>query len=128
MPVPHFTEYDGFFSSTGTYVTFREDHECSQLTNSVVIWNTNLMRSLDDDEKRKLEEYVESTKVQKKTLEQGAATTLVAALDPSLASSNGAFLMDCAIAEPFCEDAKRVELDEQLWRLSETLVGETFAH
>ncbi|KAH7098403.1 NAD(P)-binding protein [Auriculariales sp. MPI-PUGE-AT-0066] len=93
-----------------------------------LIWNTELTRTVSSEEMTKLKAYVAGTGVQEKTPQQGAATTLVAALDPALVELNGAFLFDCAVSEPFCDDAKREDLEDPLWRLCETLAGETFAH
>ncbi|EGN92743.1 hypothetical protein SERLA73DRAFT_79315 [Serpula lacrymans var. lacrymans S7.3] len=62
-----------------------------------------------------------------KTLQQGCATTLVAALDPSLEAHNGAFLWNSDIADPLPPaHATSEENAEKLWVLSETLVGEKF--
>jgi len=62
-----------------------------------------------------------------KTPEQGASTTLVAALSPAESLKNGAYLCDCAEHVPSVlgqdEDGK---LAEELWVLSEKLVGEDF--
>ena len=60
-----------------------------------------------------------------KNLQQGAATQLRAALDPALIGDSGAYLDDCQIkvskhhiaAEPY---------EDQVWKLSEQLVGEKF--
>ena len=61
-----------------------------------------------------------------KTLEQGSATTVVAAFDPSIVSDNGSYLKDSCIAgaADFAKDEKSAE---DLWKLSEELVGEKFA-
>ena len=62
-----------------------------------------------------------------KTLQEGCSTTLVAALDPEIESQNGAYLEDGGIAEfPPPGYATSVENQEELWRLSEELVGEKF--
>ncbi|KEF55673.1 uncharacterized protein A1O9_08423 [Exophiala aquamarina CBS 119918] len=64
-----------------------------------------------------------------KRLKQGCSTTLVAALDPNLpeTTSGGAnlFLDDCQFIEitPWAKDAGSAE---QLWQLSENLVGQKF--
>ncbi|KAL4920499.1 hypothetical protein BDW62DRAFT_208986 [Aspergillus aurantiobrunneus] len=60
-----------------------------------------------------------------KSLEQGIATTLVAALSPDLAAHNGAYLADCQVEETR-QYARDPELAEALWELSEELVGEGF--
>jgi NAD(P)-dependent dehydrogenase (short-subunit alcohol dehydrogenase family) len=64
-----------------------------------------------------------------KTLGQGAATSLVAALDPDLRPAskdgNGIFLADCQISdvESWATDPA---VAEKLWTVSEELVGEKF--
>jgi len=63
-----------------------------------------------------------------KTIDQGAATTVVAALDPQLGTlkdTEGLYLSDCqpGQAEPHATDW---ESAEKLWTLSEELVQEKF--
>ena len=60
---------------------------------------------------------------ERKTTEQGCSTTLVAALDPSITS--GSYLDDCNVAEPEAYATDR-EKAQQLWALSEKLVGQKF--
>lgn len=64
-----------------------------------------------------------------KTLQQGCATTLRAALDPDLDPAEGVFLHDCQVTTDITVVAPWA-LDEQgaekLWTLSEELVGERF--
>ena len=72
-----------------------------------------------------------------KTLEQGAATTVWAATDPALGTRGGLYLEDCGVAEANDDPAAMVggyrsyardpTAAEQLWALSEKLVGERFA-
>jgi len=61
---------------------------------------------------------------ERKTLDEGASTTLVAALDPAL--SAGSYLSDCQVYEP-SEAARDTDKAEKLWELSETLVGQKFS-
>ncbi|KAJ7342790.1 NAD-P-binding protein [Mycena albidolilacea] len=62
-----------------------------------------------------------------KTLGQGAATTLVAAVDTRLNATPNAFLWDCVEANdkvaPHCADP---ETAAKLWTITEELVGEKF--
>lgn len=60
-----------------------------------------------------------------KSLEQGISTTLVAVLSPDLANQSGAYLQDCQICETR-EYAHDGNLADQLWELSEELVGGEF--
>ena len=61
-----------------------------------------------------------------KTMSQGTATIQVAALDPDLSGSNGAYLSDCQVVqdiEPWASEAAKAK---DLWDLSEKLVGKSF--
>jgi len=63
----------------------------------------------------------------RKTIQSGCSTTLVAALDPSLADQSGAYLEDAKISEIPAEDyATDPKNAERLWELSEKLVGQKF--
>lgn len=72
-----------------------------------------------------------------KTLGAGVSTALVAALDPKLAngvgdtkdgSENwGAFMMDCQISDQATAPAVSSKKADELWELSERLVGEKFS-
>ncbi|KAJ7626587.1 NAD-P-binding protein [Mycena polygramma] len=62
-----------------------------------------------------------------KTISQGAATTMVAALDPALDDTPGAYLSDCvrvadllAVAPHSCDPADA----EKLWTMTEEIIGE----
>ncbi|KAJ6548730.1 hypothetical protein B0H19DRAFT_1265526 [Mycena capillaripes] len=63
-----------------------------------------------------------------KSIPQGAATTVVAAFDPSLEDKSGAYLADCvednAAVAPHSSDPV---MAGDLWALTEKLIGETFA-
>jgi NAD(P)-dependent dehydrogenase (short-subunit alcohol dehydrogenase family) len=62
-----------------------------------------------------------------KTLDQGCATTLVAALDPSIDSMNGAYLVNGDVAEHALDEGSvTINDQDRLWTLSEQLVGEDF--
>lgn len=83
---------------------------------------------MDAEEQARTKAYVESLGVKEKTLAQGAATSLVAALDPAFAAHNGAYMADCHVAPVGCEAGSRAELAEKLWKLSERLIGEPEYH
>ena len=69
-----------------------------------------------------------------KTVEQGSATSVWAATAAELEGQGGLYLEDCHIAEPATPGgdggveayALDPALADQLWQLSETLVGERF--
>lgn len=58
-----------------------------------------------------------------KTIDQGCATTIVAALDAGLTPKSGVYLADCQIAEAPVAWATNKEKAERLWKLSEELIG-----
>jgi NAD(P)-dependent dehydrogenase (short-subunit alcohol dehydrogenase family) len=58
-----------------------------------------------------------------KTIEQGAATTLVAATDPRLRPEEGVFLSDCVVDQEGCPGYASDEVvAEKLWKLSEEIL------
>ncbi|KAL2839512.1 hypothetical protein BJY01DRAFT_219244 [Aspergillus pseudoustus] len=90
---------------------------------------TTHMASVDAEEMNKV--AVENTGFEfgpdePKTQQQGAATTVVAALSPDLAAHSGAYLTDCQVEE-VREYAKDLILAAKLWEISEELVGERFS-
>jgi NAD(P)-dependent dehydrogenase (short-subunit alcohol dehydrogenase family) len=62
-----------------------------------------------------------------KDIDQGTATHLVAAFDPSLKSHNGSYLQDCQLANdivrPYAIDDANAKA---CWEISEKLVGQAF--
>ena len=61
-----------------------------------------------------------------KPLAASDSTILVAALDPSLEADSGAYLQNCTIERNIEAHAKDEKLAQQLWNLSNKLVGEQF--
>ncbi|KAG4295063.1 oxidoreductase [Fusarium proliferatum] len=65
-------------------------------------------------------------------VEVGAATHAFAAFDPNIKASNGAYLLESRVADPFVDTVKAWARDaveaEKLWRLSEELVGQKFGY
>lgn len=62
-----------------------------------------------------------------KNLDEGCSTTLVAALDPKVVKED-LFFAECQVAGWAPEWATSPEKAEQLWKLSEELVGEQFSY
>ena len=84
---------------------------------------SNLGRHMPENQRQAL---FEDPNTYWKTLDQGAATTMVAAFDPKLdSSSKGLYLSDCQFVEA-SEFARDKGLAEKLWRLGEEIVGEKF--
>lgn len=87
------------------------------------IW-TDLSRNLDE----KYTRLISKTGGFWKDLDQGSATTLVAALDPKLGEKEYEgviYLSDCQVAEAAAH-ASDANAAERLWRASEEIVGEKF--
>jgi len=69
-----------------------------------------------------------------KTLGAGAATSLVAAVDPKLEvgktknglENYGVYLVDCQISDKACARAESSDEADKLWTLSEEMVKEKF--
>ncbi|KAH8551427.1 hypothetical protein BGW37DRAFT_513254 [Umbelopsis sp. PMI_123] len=94
--------------------------------------NTNLARDVKPEEfSEPLQDYdgntIDFSKMEWKSIPQGTSTHIVAAFDPNITSDSGSYLNDCQIA---VDQAKAYAKDdtqaEKLWKLSETLVGQTF--
>ncbi|EXJ84617.1 hypothetical protein A1O3_05287 [Capronia epimyces CBS 606.96] len=91
---------------------------------------TNLQLYLTEDLRNKAIEAAKRdnpafTLPGRKTLQQGCATQLRAALDPSLASESGAYLDDCQV-KMLPEHADAEAYMEEVWTISERLVREQF--
>ncbi|KAK9428592.1 hypothetical protein V1505DRAFT_401806 [Lipomyces doorenjongii] len=67
----------------------------------------------------------EKSKLDRKSLQQGCATTLVGVLDPVLQDKSGTYLSDCQVSIP-APHANNAEMAEKLWNLSEEIVGQRF--
>jgi WW domain-containing oxidoreductase len=61
-----------------------------------------------------------------KTVEQGAATEVYAAVHPSMQGVSGEYLADVNISKPR-SDAEDAHLAKQLWEESEKIAGKLFA-
>ncbi|KIX02561.1 uncharacterized protein Z518_08502 [Rhinocladiella mackenziei CBS 650.93] len=85
------------------------------------IW-TDLSRNLDE----KYTKLISKTGGFWKSLDQGSATTLVAALDPKLSEDDRViYLSDCQVAQS-AGHASDEKAAERLWKLSEDIVGQKF--
>jgi NAD(P)-dependent dehydrogenase (short-subunit alcohol dehydrogenase family) len=62
----------------------------------------------------------------RKTVEQGAATTVWAATAPALEAHGGTYLADCQVTDEHAPWARDPDSAARLWTLTEELVGERF--
>ena len=63
----------------------------------------------------------------RKSLEQGAATSVWAATAPGLEAVGGSYLADCQVSDHYAPWAVDPEAAARLWTLSEELVGQQFS-
>ncbi len=94
---------------------------------------TNLQRYVSQEVKDSWQRMQDEGRVRFKTPQQGAATSLVAAVAPELAGTGGHYLEDCNEAETVANDAQvsrgvrqwalDPEAAERLWDVSTELVG-----
>ncbi|KAH6715317.1 short-chain dehydrogenase [Leptodontidium sp. MPI-SDFR-AT-0119] len=84
---------------------------------------TNLVRGADEQMLKGMLSGIPESEW--KTVDQGAATLVVAGFDPELDVSDGVYLHDCQIKRP-SKWAIDPGFAERLWRVSEELVGERF--
>ncbi len=117
-------------------VGMTQHHKATGITSNAVMPGgimTGLQKHMKDEEKRALG-WIDENGVPNprfKTTEQGAATSIWAAVAPELEGIGGCYLEDCAIAQPWSADAPMSgvmphALDpqhaERLWALSEQLI------
>jgi NAD(P)-dependent dehydrogenase (short-subunit alcohol dehydrogenase family) len=92
---------------------------------------TELHRTTDLAWLEQTEEWREKMGVEWKTLDQGASTSLVAALDPKLGKPNsdgyGQFLNDCQISNMAPLYALDKAEAERVWNITEAMVKEKFS-
>lgn len=97
--------------------------------------STELGRNIDEKTLDAIKKMGETGRFSRKNLGAGAATSLVAALDPQLQPGKtvggkenyGTYLMDCQISDKPNPLAVASDEAEKLWKLSENLVGMEFA-
>jgi NAD(P)-dependent dehydrogenase (short-subunit alcohol dehydrogenase family) len=96
---------------------------------------TNLGRHMTKDDYAQFSSQASESRFVYKSVEQGAATSVWAATSPALVGKGGLYLEDCQVGRPAVDEAPTFGymdygLDEvaaeQLWQLSENIVGESF--
>ncbi|KAF4985722.1 hypothetical protein FDECE_16362 [Fusarium decemcellulare] len=65
-------------------------------------------------------------KMEYKSATQGAASFLVAALDPALQGHGGAYIDDCRLSEIVSAHVQDKDVANRLWKLAEKMTGHTF--
>jgi NAD(P)-dependent dehydrogenase (short-subunit alcohol dehydrogenase family) len=91
---------------------------------------TELGRSMTRDDFARMEEMAKNAPSgglpPRKTVEQGAATSVWAATAPELDGRGGTYLADCQVTDEHAPWARDPESAARLWTLTEDLIGERF--
>ncbi|KAJ5958850.1 uncharacterized protein N7479_006000 [Penicillium vulpinum] len=91
---------------------------------------SNLQRHVDSesisDARVKSQNITDYEVTDRKTLQQGCATTLIAALDPRLKKFSGSYLSDGQLKQQ-ADHARGADNAEKLWHLGEEILGQRFA-
>jgi NAD(P)-dependent dehydrogenase (short-subunit alcohol dehydrogenase family) len=112
-----------------------EKHGILSLAVHPGVIETELGRNMGPDAREAIQDMREKKLYSIKTAGAGAATSIVAALDPQLGvgetrdgkENYGAFLIDCQISDRANPGAVSSDGAEKLWKISEDLVKEKFA-
>ena len=88
---------------------------------------SKLSRKRREESTNEFTKLVAADKLEGITVDQGAATLMVAGFDPSIKAQTGSYLRDAKIDNNGAEDhAKDPAEAERLWALSEECVGKKF--
>ncbi|KAK5633793.1 hypothetical protein RRF57_009507 [Xylaria bambusicola] len=110
-----------FFSSSGQGFMSLWIDRSTGLINEWLGVISNLGREHDKD----VAEAIAATSKYWKNSDEGASTSLVAALDPALDECRGLYLADCQFFQ-CAEHARSRDAAQKLWELSEKLIGDNF--
>ncbi|KAI1125516.1 hypothetical protein F5Y10DRAFT_246958 [Nemania abortiva] len=107
------------------FTLYLQDHAAASKIMSYAVHPGGVISNLGREHEEDVAEAIAATSKYWKNSDEGASTSLVAALDPSLDESSGLYLADCQFFS--CADhAKDPVAAQRLWELSEELIGERF--
>lgn len=131
----NYDEWSGYGQSKTANILFTKGLAARGLVSFAVhpgtIMTTNLSAGMDMSLFGKIDEASRKNTGQgfeidaEKSVEQGVATTIVAAIDPRIVSQSGSYMANCQI-EDVSDYAKDPTQVQKLWDLSEKLIGEKF--
>ncbi|KAI1413883.1 retinol dehydrogenase 13 [Hypoxylon sp. FL1857] len=107
------------------FTLYLQEHLQEKGITSYAVHPGGVSSNLGRDHDEEMADAIAKTSKFWKNVDQGASTTLVAALDPALNAPGGLYLADCQFF-PSADHAKDRSIAERLWRLSEDLIGEKF--
>ncbi|KAI1498892.1 hypothetical protein F5X99DRAFT_391796, partial [Biscogniauxia marginata] len=102
-----------------------QEHAKSTNIMSYAVHPGGVTSHLGREHDEQVAEAISKTSKYWKTSDEGASTTLVAALDPALNERRGLYLADCQFF-PCADYAMDSNIAERLWSLSEDLIEERF--
>ncbi|KAI0005253.1 retinol dehydrogenase 13 [Xylariaceae sp. FL0662B] len=107
------------------FTLYLQKHLKSKGITSYAVHPGGVTSHLGREQDKELADTIAKTSKYWKNPDEGASTTLVAALDPALNVNGGLYLADCQFF-PCADFAKDLSIAERLWNLSEELIGEKF--
>lgn len=130
-----YDEWSGYGQSKTANILFTKGLAARGVTSFAAHPGTIMSTSLSNQMDRSLFDKIDEvsrrntgqgfTVDKQKSVEQGAATTVVAAIDPRIVSKSGNYMADCQV-EDVMDHAKDPMQVEKLWEVSERLIGEKF--
>ncbi|KAI0856799.1 hypothetical protein F4860DRAFT_491706 [Xylaria cubensis] len=107
------------------FTLYLQDHAAASGIMSYALHPGGVVSNLGREHDEDVAEAIAATSKYWKNSDEGASTSLVAALDPSLDECRGLYLSDCQFF-PCADHAKDPDVAERLWKLSEKLTGQRF--
>ncbi|KAI1383742.1 retinol dehydrogenase 13 [Hypoxylon trugodes] len=107
------------------FTLYLQEHLQAKGITSYAVHPGGVTSHLGRDHDEEMADAIAKTSKFWKNCDQGASTTLVAAVDPALNVPSGLYLADCQFF-PSADHAKDPSTAERLWHLSEDLIGEKF--
>ncbi|KAI0551222.1 hypothetical protein F4679DRAFT_145156 [Xylaria curta] len=107
------------------FTLYLQDHATASGVMSYALHPGGVVSNLGREHDEDVAEAIAATSKYWKNSDEGASTSLVAALDPSLDECRGLYMSDCQFF-PCADHAKDPDVADRLWKLSEKLTGERF--
>ncbi|KAI1367158.1 hypothetical protein F5Y08DRAFT_350008 [Xylaria arbuscula] len=107
------------------FTLYLQEYTSSSRVMSYALHPGGVISNLGREHDEEVAETIAATSNYWKNSDEGASTSLVAALDPSLDECRGLYLADCQFFQ-CAEHARNRDAAHRLWQLSEELIGEKF--
>ncbi|KAI0508903.1 hypothetical protein F5B22DRAFT_379977 [Xylaria bambusicola] len=107
------------------FTLYLQEHAKASGIMSYALHPGGVISSLGREHDKDVAETIAATSKYWKNSDEGASTSLVAALDPALDECRGLYLADCQFFQ-CAEHARSRDAAQKLWELSEKLMGDKF--